>query len=64
MKKTGLKNIFKKKVNLSRIKLIEEPLKVLKKINIEKLKKITSLSFAERYKNFKQNIKQKELRTK
>ena len=51
---------IKKKINLSKKKLIEQPLEILKKINIEKLTKITSLSLAERYKNFKEKIKQKE----
>ena len=35
---------IKKKINLSKKKLIEQPLEILKKINIEKLTKITSLS--------------------
>ena len=42
-----------KKFNINTKTLIEQPLKVLKKINIEKLTKITSLSFGERYENFK-----------
>jgi len=58
--KNKVKNTIKKKLNLSGVNLIEQPLKILKKINIEKLTKITSLSLAETYKNFKRNIKQKE----
>ena len=51
--KNNIKNIIKKK-------LIDQPLKVLKKINIEKLTKITSLSLSERYKDFKKKIIEKE----
>ena len=58
--KNSLKNTIKKKFNLNKIKLIKQPLKILKKISIENLKKITSLSLAEKYKNFKEKIKQKE----
>ena len=56
-----LKNTIRKKINLSRKKLIEQPLKILKKINIEKLTKFTSSSLAEKYKNFKERAKQKDL---
>ena len=59
--KNVLKNTIRKKINLSRKKLIEQPLKILKKINIEKLTKFTSSSLAEKYKNFKERAKQKEL---
>ena len=57
--KNNLKNTIKKKIELGRKKLIENPLKVLKKINIEKLSKITSLSLKEKYKNFKERNKKK-----
>ena len=40
--KNSTKNIVKKKINLSRKKLIEQPLSIFKKINIENLTKITS----------------------
>ena len=59
--KNVLKNTIRKKINLSRKKLIEQPLKILKKINIKKLTKFTSSSLAEKYKNFKERAKQKEL---
>ncbi|MDB9759427.1 primosomal protein, partial [Candidatus Pelagibacter sp.] len=60
MKKV-LKSTTSKKINLSRKKLIEQPLKILKKINIEKLAKFTSSSLIEKYKKFKERAKQKEL---
>ena len=50
--KNNLSNTFKKSFNLSKKKLIEQPLIVLKKI--------TSLSLKEKYNSFKKNIKQKE----
>ena len=59
--KNVLKNTIRKKINLSRKKLIGQPLKILKKINIEKLTKFASSSLAEKYKNFKERAKQKEL---
>jgi len=63
--KNILNNTIRKKINSSRKKLIEQPLKILKKINIGKLTKFTSSSLAEKYKNFKERSKQKELhRTK
>jgi len=55
------KNTIKKKINLSRKKLIYQPLKILKKINIEKLIKFTSSSLIEKYNKFKERAKQKEL---
>ena len=58
--KNNLKNTIKKKFQLGRKKLIENPLKILKKINIEKLSEITSLSLKEKYKNFKKRSEQKE----
>ena len=56
-----LKNTIKKKFNLSKKKLIDQPLKILKKINIEKLTKFTSSSLTEKFKKFKERAKQKEL---
>ena len=58
--KNSTKNIVKKKINLSRKKLIEQPLSIFKKINIENLTKITSLSLKEKYNDFKEKRKQKE----
>ena len=58
--KNSLKNVIKKSFSLNTKKLIGEPLKVLKKINIENLTKITSKSLAGKYKSFKEKIKQKE----
>ena len=54
--KNSTKNIVKKKINLSRKKLIEQPLSIFKKINIENLTKITSLSLKEKYNDFKDRI--------
>ena len=45
---------------MSRKKLIEQPLSIFKKINIENLTKITSLSLKEKYNDFKEKMKQKE----
>ena len=59
--KNILKNTIRKNINLSRKKLIEQPLKILKKINIEKLTKFTPSSLAEKYRNFKKRAKQEEL---
>ena len=56
-----LKNTIRKKFNLSKKKLIDQPLKILKKINIEKLTKFTSSSLKEKYNNFKERAKKKEL---
>ena len=58
--KSSTKNFDKKKINLSRKKLIEQPLSIFKKINIENLTKITSLSLKEKYNDFKEKRKQKE----
>ena len=54
------KKIVKKKFNLNGKRLIEQPFNILKKINLEKLTKITSLSLKERFKGFKEKMKQKE----
>ena len=48
MKKV-LKSTISKKINLSRKKLIDQPLKILKNINLEKLTKFTSSSLIEKY---------------
>ena len=58
--KNSLKNTIKKKFSLSKKRLIERPLNVLKKFNIENLTKITSASLTEQFKNFKEKIKQKK----
>ena len=58
--KNNKKNIVKKKFSLSGKKLIEQPLNILKKINIENITKITSLSFKETFTNFKKKMKQRE----
>ena len=59
--KNVLKNTIRKKINLSKKKLIEQPLKILKKVNIEKLTKFASSSLKEKYNKFKERAKQKEL---
>ena len=58
--KNNKKIIEKNKINLSAKKLIKQPFKILKKINIESLAKITSLSLKEKFKDFKDKMKQKE----
>ena len=58
--KNSTKNIVKKKINLSRKKLIEQPLSIFKKINIENLTKITSLSLKEKYNDFKKKGNKKK----
>ena len=58
--KNSLKNVIKKSFSLNTKKLIGQPLKVFKKINIENLTKITSISLAGKYKSFKKKIKQRE----
>jgi len=50
--KNILKKKFEKNIILSKKKLINNPLKIFKKI--------TSLSLKEKYKNFKEKIKQKQ----
>ena len=59
--KNNLKNTIKKRFQLGRKKLIDNPLKIFKKINIEKFSKITSLSLKEKYLHFKERSKQREL---
>ena len=59
-----MKNQLKKelkKINIDSQSLFKNPLKILKKINLDKFKKIKSFSLTEKYKDFKKNIKQKEL---
>ena len=50
-----------KKLNIDSKSLFKSPIKILKKINLDKFKKIKSFSLAKKYKDFKKNIKQKEL---
>ncbi|MDA9662607.1 hypothetical protein N9T41_02615, partial [Candidatus Pelagibacter sp.] len=60
----SMKNQLKKelkKMNIDSKSLFKSPLKILKKINLDKLKKIKSFSITEKYKDFKKNNKQKEL---
>ena len=59
--KNNLHKKIIKNLNLSKKNIIEQPLNALKKINIEKLTKITVLSLTDTFKNFKVKIKQKEL---
>ena len=60
-----MKNVLRKKIiknlNLSKKNIIEQPLKILKKINIEKLTKITALAVTDSFKNFRVKVKQKEI---
>ena len=57
--KNRLKNTVKKKFDSSKINLIEQPFSIFKKINIENLTKITSLSLTEKYKKFKKKLNKK-----
>ena len=59
-----MKNQLKKElknINIDSQSLFKSPLKILKKINLNKFKKIKSFSLTEKYKDFKRSIKQKEL---
>ena len=58
--KNNLQKKIIKNLNLRKKSIIEQPLKVLKKINIERLTKITALAVTDTFKNFKIKIKQKE----
>ena len=58
--KNSLKNKIKKSFNLDTKKLIGHPLRVLKKINIENLTKITTISLKGKYESYREKIKQKE----
>ena len=58
-----MKNQLKKelkKININSQSLFKSPLKILKKINLDKLKKVTSFSLTEEYKEFKKKRKQKK----
>ena len=57
------KPFIKKKIklDLSKKKIIEEPLKALKKLNLGKFKKFTNISLKETLINYKKKQKQKEL---
>ena len=44
-----------KKININSQSLFKSPLKIFKKINLDKLKKVTSFSLTEEYKEFKKN---------
>ena len=61
-----MKNSLQKKIiknlKLSKKNIIELPLNTIKKINIEKLTKITALAVTDTFKNFKEKIKQNELK--
>mgnify|MGYP001399740337 CR=1 FL=1 len=48
--------------NLNAEKVIKKPLKILKKINLDKFKKITSFSLNKTFINFKEKIKQAEMK--
>ena len=50
-----------KKINTDSKSLLKGSLKILKKINLNKFKKIKLFSLTEKFKDFKKNIKQKEL---
>ena len=50
-----------KKLNLNKEKLIEKPIKVFKKIKLNKLKNITSFSLNKTFDKFKEKIKQAEI---
>jgi hypothetical protein len=50
-----------KKINTYSKSLLKGSLKILKKINLNKFKKIKSFSLTEKFKDVKKNIKKKEL---
>ena len=54
------KSLKKININLSSQNLIQAPLKSIKKIDINKFKKITSFSLNKTFNNFKEKIKQAE----
>ena len=62
--KNNTNNTVKKKFNLSRKELIKQPLNIFKKISIEKLTKITSLSLKEKYKKFKEKTPKSNIKSK
>ena len=58
-----MKNQLKKelkKININSQSLFKSPLKILKKINLDKLKKVTSFSLTEKYKKFKKKGNRKK----
>ena len=59
--KNNLHKKIIKNLNLNKKNIIAQPLKALKKINIEKLTKVAALTITGTFKNFKLRIKQKEL---
>ena len=61
MKKNQSKILKIVNFNLSAEKVIKKPLKILKKINLDKFKKITSFSLNKTFINFKEKIKQAEI---
>ena len=50
-----------KKIKINKKKILEKPLKVFKKINFSKFKKITSFSLNKTLGNFKEKIKQAQI---
>ena len=59
-----MKNILGNKINkikLNQSKIIKKPLKILKKINLDKFQKIKSFSLNETFNNFKKKIKKAEI---
>ena len=59
-----MKNTLGNKINkikLNQAKIIKKPLKILKKINLDKFQKIKSFSLNETFNNFKKKIKKAEI---
>ena len=50
-----------KKLNLNKKEFIKKPIKIIKKIKINQLKKLTSFSLNKTFDNFKEKIKQAEI---
>ena len=50
-----------KKIKLNKREILKKPLKVLKKINLNSFKKITSFSLNKTFDDFKEKIKQVEI---
>ena len=61
MRNINNKKVNKVNLNLIQKHLIKKPLRILKKINIDKFKKITSFSLNKTFDNFKKKIKQAEI---
>jgi hypothetical protein len=55
--KNNIEKKIKKKLDLSKKIIIQQPLNVLKRINLNKFKKITSFSLSEKIEKFKENRK-------